>query len=420
VNQASGFGAHGRKAEAGAGRVIRDDYESDVASLHPNLPLAEFTHAINISLKHKYIWMENPKSACSTILLALRRLELGNADLSYINWGDIHAREYSPLLNARQVGTFSSFSKSKDVLKFCFVRDPYSRLVSTYLNKIEEDQPEKDIIVEKLGIAEKRSSVFISFGRFIDAIVEQDFIDMNKHWRPQYYQTAQEGINYDFIGKFENFERDIRTVGKRISDDFNSYIPATRYNSTESERVIGVLITPALKERIREKFALDFEAFGYDASRHLGNGHSIMPRGVECDLAQRPLNTNWRALRANPWTVAEDAGVRFHPNPPGKRHVRLRMDRILAPGRYRLAAEFRTRDKRCRPTRITLFVPGAAPPHQWFFDLDGHRADLIRWEIKNLEVDDWSDVVLEAAVDPASPDANHSGIGINKLSFTRL
>ena len=45
----------------------------------------------------------------------------------------------------------------------------------------------------------------------------QAIIEMNPHWRPQYYQTFQGSIDYEFVGRYESFSADINYVFDKIS-----------------------------------------------------------------------------------------------------------------------------------------------------------------------------------------------------------
>lgn len=97
---------------------------------------------VNISLAHKYIYVATPKTGCSTILVALQRFELDDRDLTKC-LNDIHGREFSLLLRAQQVGSLDRVCRRPDFLKFCFVRNPNARLLSTYLDRIGNSKEQK-------------------------------------------------------------------------------------------------------------------------------------------------------------------------------------------------------------------------------------------------------------------------------------
>ena len=150
----------------------------------------QFEYCVNISLGHRYIYVTTPKCGCSTIQLSLQRLELANPNFDRADFEDLHVRKYSPLLNARQVGSFTQLLNNPSFVKFCFVRHPYSRLLSAYLDKIVRDKgPAKANVLTLLGGSDLNQEV--SFEDFINVICEQPVIQMDDHWRVQYYQTMQ-------------------------------------------------------------------------------------------------------------------------------------------------------------------------------------------------------------------------------------
>ena len=99
---------------------LHSEFASDIAGLHPHLTVQAVVYGVNISLRHKYIFVETPKCACTTIKLALQRLELEDAGFARRDPEDIHNREFSPLLNPRQVPSFRALLADQSFFKFCF------------------------------------------------------------------------------------------------------------------------------------------------------------------------------------------------------------------------------------------------------------------------------------------------------------
>ncbi len=245
--------------------TLASEFASDLAGLHPHLPVSAVVYGVNISLRHKYIFVETPKCACTTIKLALQRLELADARFTRSDPEDIHVREFSPLLNPRQVPSFRNLLADESFFKFCFVRNPFTRLLSSYLDKFQRNRPQKIEILRQLGLPDHRLDTPVSFEQFVKAVVEQPVALMDAHWRVQYYQTMQSGITYDFIGRFERFAEDMRVAGGRIAQDFGSYLGAEIYNGTDAASAAEHYLTKDIKTEIRRKYQIDFEHFGYEA-----------------------------------------------------------------------------------------------------------------------------------------------------------
>ena len=56
----------------------------------------------------------------------------------------------------------------------------------------------------------------VSFEEFISFICNQNIEDMDEHWQLQTYYIGYDFINYDFIGRLENFAQDIQVVFNKI------------------------------------------------------------------------------------------------------------------------------------------------------------------------------------------------------------
>ena len=225
------------------------------------LKAEDLMHATHISLQHKYLYVETPKVACSTVKKILIDAEYGgrveNTEMEYY-----HYREFSPLLNARQVGPFDQFLARKDVFKFCFVRNPYTRLLSCYLDKIAKRKGQEYQLMIQLGYGPFSDKV-LSFAEFVEGVIQQPVQYMDHHWRTQYYATFQEGIEYDFIGRFESIEDDLKNILGKINSNFMKYWGEESRHGTKSQNYIDEYYSDKLEQIVFEIYRKDFEYFGY-------------------------------------------------------------------------------------------------------------------------------------------------------------
>jgi hypothetical protein len=225
--------------------------------------LDDINYAVYVSLKHKYVFVETAKVACSTVKMTLQRLELEDKNFTREVFQDVHNRAYSPLLRLQQVPNFERVLKSDNYFRFCFVRNPYTRTLSAYLNKILGNSlPEKSIILSQLGLDMRDMSIPISFEQFISAIEKQPISMMNNHWRHQYYSTYQDTMNYHFIGKFERFDEDFSYVMEKLGA--SSYYLSESRHATNSTSKFNEYYTDELLERVYELYQIDFKTFDYD------------------------------------------------------------------------------------------------------------------------------------------------------------
>jgi len=241
---------------------LRYELEKTVSKHCPFIPFDQIDYAINISLKHNYLYTETPKVACSTIKTILQQIELELTHFQRIHFEDIHFRQYSPLLKPSQIGNFDDFLQ-KNIFKFCFVRNPYTRLLSAYLDKIQKNQPMKKSVLLHLGKNSADLSQAISFEEFVHVVCEQPISNMDPHWRIQYFQTFQQGIQYDFIGKLENINDDLNFVINRLNLQPTPTTHIEDRHATHSNDLIHQFYKPDLLKMVEKKYAIDFEHFNY-------------------------------------------------------------------------------------------------------------------------------------------------------------
>ncbi len=144
---------------------------------------------------------------------------------------------------------------------FSFVRNPYTRLVSCYLNKFENSTRPNRYITTCLPNKKPPEN----FAAFVHQITLQQNHKMNPHWRPQVANLTFSAIPYTFIGRFENYAKDFAltfaTIGVNQID-----APALRHlnQSQRNGRGMGDFYDKELQELVYQRYLADFETFGYD------------------------------------------------------------------------------------------------------------------------------------------------------------
>ena len=214
-----------------------------------------------ISDKYRFLWVGIPKVATRSILTALYREPLV----------DLAAREVNEELwkLLKQNEAYQAY------FKFAFVRNPWARIVSSYLNKIERFREDtRRAIIDRYPPLRFKMP-FEEFIRFLLEDPSGRDEGANRHWMSQHIFVADKNgeLLVDFIGKMENLKEDFATACQRIK------LPEIRLpwlNSREgwkvNEQVLNrkdpfyyrTYFTDETRELVRKRYRKDIEMFGYD------------------------------------------------------------------------------------------------------------------------------------------------------------
>ena len=199
----------------------------------------------------KAIYLPVPKAAGSTVLSTLVAAD-GSPHL--VGIVDHNTDEARHLVSAEHdLRGFWHALHDPACLRFAFVRNPYARIVSAYLDKIASGR--KPRFTKWLGLPPD-----VGLLDFLRRISEQEVDEMNRHWRPQSALISPK-VKLDFLGRFERFNEDFVKVLDRLGAD-SAAIKERRAHQTAADSrldIIGVE-EKALIDRI---YRNDFERFGY-------------------------------------------------------------------------------------------------------------------------------------------------------------
>lgn len=194
---------------------------------------------------------------CALKALHLNRYNITASDEKKFVWfrvAKVGTRSILEILNKNQV-PFSindyevSFNpkRYKNYFKFAFVRNPWDRVVSCYMNKVVPNGPK--YYQECLGKG---------FDYFVDFISKKDLTTADAHIRLQTSLIPIQHVN--FIGRLETFADDLQYIAKVIGLQLQE-IP--RKNRTAHDHY-SKYYTEKTKKIIAEKYKKDIEAFGYE------------------------------------------------------------------------------------------------------------------------------------------------------------
>lgn len=215
-------------------------------------------HAFLLSRTDGYLYVSNPKAACSTLKLYLSRCELRHPDYKP---DSVHRRKCLPHPHPIKLAPDAREALlDDDVFVFSFVRHPIARVLSAYADKICGRAQQKAGILRALGRDPEDRSQEVSFDAFVGVIADQPPMDLNPHWRPQVHNLVPDLLPYDFIGRVERFGADLEVLQARLGlPDY----PMTTRNRKGGRVDPEALMTPELEAKLTRLYQRDFEAFGY-------------------------------------------------------------------------------------------------------------------------------------------------------------
>lgn len=156
--------------------------------------------------------------------------------------------------------------------RISFVRHPYTRLLSAYLDLICNP---RHFPLHRLELFGHRDHV--SFSEFVDLVVQQDTREMNFHWRPQVDLLDPVNIAFSFIGRMENFQRDLDSVIRELSG--RPITPRGQEHRTGADELVARFYSRDIARQVAERYAEDFDYFGYsrDLCCQLESDAEVLP-----------------------------------------------------------------------------------------------------------------------------------------------
>jgi hypothetical protein len=146
---------------------------------------------------------------------------------------------------------------SDDVFIFSFVRNPYERILSCYLDKIKN--PKNYLGFLRYG---NRFYKEMNFEDFLEEVNKIPDAEADKHFRSQYtFLKNKDDLIPDFVGRLGNFSCDFQKVLDRIGTDQLETAHTNKSNSKKNKR--SIYFTTYAKELIWERYKEDFLYFEY-------------------------------------------------------------------------------------------------------------------------------------------------------------
>jgi hypothetical protein len=223
----------------------------------------DFEYSVHIAPDLHFIYFNNPKCACTTLKSSLN-LSYANFIGQTLSWPDsnaIHVRSNNLLLSPGQVGIkkFLALLDDPGVFKFCFLRDPVSRLASAFASKIGWASYQYRVFAEAAG---RPADWRPTFDEFVMEMKNRPSLrDCDEHWRLQARQLCRGMVDYDFVGDFENIGDTLPKLLARLFGSSGEVFDARshfRDVTSQSAKFVANASADTL-DAIGELYAADFD-----------------------------------------------------------------------------------------------------------------------------------------------------------------
>lgn len=206
-----------------------------------------------ISHKFKFACPRLGKNASSTLVKYFSRVDPGLIDEGHLS---VMGSGFYYFLR----GGFFAGRNTDEYFKFGFVRNPYDRLVSCF-HEFQNPTSFTDI---KRDVRKDPSLNLKKVHENFEDFVEMSFKHEHIHWKIQHSMLHHRGkCLVDYIGHVESIQEDIDYICEKIGFD-NSGIDIPVVRKSKGRTHFSEYYTDELKERVYEKYKIDFETFGYE------------------------------------------------------------------------------------------------------------------------------------------------------------
>ena len=231
--------------------------------------------------KRGFVFAYVPKVACTNWKSVFRYLA-GFPD--YLDNRLAHDKILGGLRYLDLTGTDLGLLSDPGIAKYTFVRNPYSRALSGFLNKIQSSLPllhsasDNHWIkitrkVEEFRITTLDSTAYpiINFEIFLLWLHHgASHFRNDEHWQKQSVLLRWPTVRFNFIGRMESLEADAKYLLEEIGCDIA--FPTQKdvnFAPTKATDKLEAYMTPACRSLIEQIFSDDFVNFGYAISNPL-------------------------------------------------------------------------------------------------------------------------------------------------------
>ena len=211
-----------------------------------------------------FLYMKNHKCACTTIIATLINLLTKQQGIDQnLSMDVVRASSKSVLLTGPRgldVRRVMAAIEDPKVFKFSLVRDPVTRTVSAFSDKIAAGDKQKFKLMKYLG---RPADSNITLKQFIALLaLDEGARDVGIHWRPQRQEISYDQIPFDYIGTVEDMKSSMNHIVRSIlGAEAKVQIAETRRpqgHKSSLKEMIATLTERDMKN-LHKAFGPDFE-----------------------------------------------------------------------------------------------------------------------------------------------------------------
>lgn len=229
-----------------------------------------------------FIFAYVPKVACTNWKSLLRYMS-GKED-----WLDnklAHDKALGGLRYLDLNGEDAEILLDPSIRKYAMVRDPFSRILSAYLNKVEFLLPPKpategedhfckvvrEIDIFRRDVLGQAHSPEITFEVFLLWLRDSgSWFTKDEHWAPQVTLLRQPDVAFDIVGRFENLSEDATRILAAMGCDQAFPTPKdVKFAPTQATEKMKNYYSDAERSLVEDLFAEDLDVFGYSMLERL-------------------------------------------------------------------------------------------------------------------------------------------------------
>ncbi|MBY0565186.1 MAG: class I SAM-dependent methyltransferase [Hyphomonadaceae bacterium] len=282
------------------------------AGYDPEVAVRRLSYGSFVSLKHRYVYVETPKAACTSWKRVIARVEQASVEENSPPYHResrlemlIHQRRYvdiPTLLDVEESEHAAILDGDPEWFVFGLCRNPYSRVVSVFENKVRLREPHYADLHRRYGGAGAYAEVKQAFAAFVREVVSvAAFRNADAHLCPQTDLLMPRLMPYTKLFKVEEMDAALNAFSSHLAaHGCQQGVTLERLNETVSwpwrayyDELSAAAVASAYEQ--------DFAAFGYDRSDWRSDANATSPPVDESAWRAQVVDRNAMIDRLYDW-----------------------------------------------------------------------------------------------------------------------